>query len=157
MDSRLIDVAIGLALVFAIASLMATALQEIWTQMASGRGRYLHQAIVSFVGDHPGFANELLRHPLIVSLSRKTKDQNGLPSYISSDVMVSALMGTLVKSVAGGIRPGAPRDLVAALQAATSKGNGSPNLQLPGSELSDALTTLAQGVEVKITGNNLRG
>ena len=60
MDTRMIDVAIGLALVFALTSMLVTALQEIYSSMTKLRGKVLYQAIISFVGDDKVFAQALL-------------------------------------------------------------------------------------------------
>ena len=63
MDTRIIDVVIGVALVFAITSLLATALQELWASMRSLRGEYLKKAVASFATWRsirqatPGFAS----------------------------------------------------------------------------------------------------
>ena len=133
MDNRMIDVAIGLALVFAMTSLMVTALQEILSQWNGKRGEVLMRALVSFAGDDEKFVEALLAHPLIKSLSdtapvpvtglraspllkwlpfvaRSTKAPRK-PSYIEADSLVSALIGRLVQTHMGNVRPQTPIEL----------------------------------------------
>lgn len=118
MDTVLIDVAIGLIFVFALTSLLTTALQEVYSSATKMRGRVLRQAIVSFVGDDSRLAQALLDHPLLVSLSPQTQSEGAkrLPSWIESDTLVSALVGHLVDTHSGGQRPDTPAELVQRIQ-----------------------------------------
>jgi hypothetical protein len=118
MDSRMIEVAIGLALVFALTSLLVSAVQEVYSSATGMRGRVLRQAIVSFLGDDERMAAALLDHPLLVSLSpqgQSERDQRR-PSYVRGDSIVAALLGHLIQTHAAGIRPESPLALVQALQ-----------------------------------------
>ena len=118
MDTRMIDVAIGLALVFALTSLLTTALQEVLSQWRGKRGAILRQALESFVGDDSRLAQALMDHPLLVSLSPQTQTEQGArrPSYIGADSVVAALIGHLVQTHAGGVRPQTPAELIGAVQ-----------------------------------------
>ncbi|MFT3803258.1 MAG: peptidoglycan-binding domain-containing protein [Burkholderiaceae bacterium] len=131
MDTVLIDVVIGLVLVFAMTSLLATTLQEAYSSMTKMRGRVLRQAIVSFVGDDPRLAKALLDHPLLASLSPQMQAQASarLPSWIEADTLVSALVGHLVDTHAGGQRPDTPAELVQRIQD-VARGNVEPGTAL---------------------------
>ena len=149
MNSRMLDVAIGLALVFATTSLLTTALQELWTSMRGHRGRFLQQALVSFFGNDKAFTDQVLQHPLVVSMSPQTKDQDRSPSYLHADVMVSALIAHLVEQHTGGFRPTTPGELVSAIQFAAPDAGGAPAPQgaQPNAEFLRGLTGLVMGVE----------
>jgi hypothetical protein len=140
MDSRLIEVVMGLALVFAVASLAATAMQEVMDSLRSSRGRIAMRQVVSFVGDDQAFAEALLRHPLLVSLAQGTLDsKTRRPSWVNADTMVSALLDTLFQQHAGGVRPSSPMALVHALGGGTAGA--------PGARLAQSLASLVHGVE----------
>jgi len=140
MDSRLIDVMLGLALVFAVSSLAITVMQQLFDSLVSLRGRVARQQVLSFVGDDAAFAEQLLKHPLFVSLSQGTVNDSGRrPSWINADTMVTALLGTLSEALSGGQRPASPIALVHALRGATP-GQAGTSMTL-------ALASLAQGVE----------
>lgn len=143
MDTRMIDVVIGLALVFALTSLLATALQEIWTSLRGLRGRYLLKAVQSFFADDLKFTEALLKHPLIVSMAQETKHQTGRPSYLATDVMVTALIAHLSEQ-AGGQRPATPGEFVALAKAALQKPGG---LEVPNADFVAGLNSLVMGVE----------
>ncbi|WP_129780789.1 peptidoglycan-binding domain-containing protein [Peristeroidobacter soli] len=144
MDSRIIDVAIGLVLVFALTSLLVATLVEAFSTMRKQRGRVLRQAIASFVGDNSTFAEQLLNHPLIVSLAPSPEtDANRKPSYISADVMVTSLLSQLTASYSGGIRPSSPAELVSAI---TTGGVAAAGIPAPTS-FATGLASLLPGVE----------
>ena len=122
MDTRMIEVAIGLALVFALTSLLAAAAQEAWSSLFKLRGEILRKAVVSFVGDDANFAQALLEHPLLVSLTPKTqKDSSARPSYVDGASLISALLDHLSRThTATGARPATPSELVEAVAAVAS-------------------------------------
>lgn len=136
MDNRLIDVAIGLALVFALTSLLTTAVQEAWSQMKGKRGLFLQKALVSFLGDDNAFALKVMQHPLLVSLAPQTKANPGKPSYIEASSLVPALLGHLIGLTATKVRPASPQGLIELLQ-----GKAVPQ------EFLDGLVALSHGVE----------
>lgn len=146
MDTRMIDVAIGLALVFALTSLLVTAMQEVYSSWRKLRGRVLHQAIVSFLGDDADFAKELLAHPLLVSLAPETKGHHDArrPSYVGADTLVSALIGTLLRDQPAGLRPDTPLQFVEAVQ---TKATGAAVGSGPNAEFVRGLAALTAGVE----------
>lgn len=136
MDNRLIDVAIGLALVFALTSLLTTAVQEAWSQMKGKRGLFLQKALVSFLADDNAFALKVMQHPLLVSLAPQTKASPGKPSYIEASSLVPALLGHLIGLTATKVRPASPQGLIELLQ-----GKAVPQ------EFLDGLVALSHGVE----------
>ena len=143
MDTRVIDVVIGLVLVFALTSLLVTALQEVVSMTLRLRGRNLWRAVVSFVGDDRGFAERLTRHPLLVSLAQGTREEQRRPSYIPTGVMISALLAHLVEHHARGVRPQTPAELAAMVQADSRAGHP----EAPNVEFARALGSLVHGVE----------
>lgn len=148
MDTRMIDVVIGLALVFALTSLLATALQELWTSLRGLRGRYLLKAVQSFFADDLIFADALLKHPLIVSLSQDTKQQTPKPSYMTADVLITALIAHLSERHAGGQRPATPGEFVALVKAAVQQAGGQGGqAAVPNADFLAGLNSLVMGVE----------
>lgn len=144
MDSRMIDVAIGLVLVFALSGLMVTTLHEIWSNVGKTRGRNLRLAIRSMLGDEQGlFADAVLAHPLIASLTGPSTVGTGKPSYIGADVLVTALLSHLTKLYCAGVRPETPRAFVAAL----TLGRGKLVVPEPQQALIDSLGALLDGVD----------
>lgn len=146
MDTRMIDVAIGVALVFALTSLLATALQELWASYRSLRGKYLLEAVCSFVGDDAVFAKTLMDQPLLLSLAKGVKGQSRLPSYIGSDAMVSTLVSFLTTEHLK-VRANTPSEFVATLADASKRANGASSATLPKPEFINGLQSLVAGVE----------
>lgn len=147
MNTRMIDVAIGLVLVFALTSLLVTALQEIWSSLRGLRGRYLFRAVQSFFGDDLKFTEGLLRHPLVVSLSNQTKDQQRRPSYMAADVLITSLVAHLSEQHAGGLRPSTPGEFVALVKAAAQRAGAEPSASVPNADFVRGLNSLVMGVE----------
>lgn len=146
MDTRMIEVAIGLALVFALVSLLVTAMQEASASLFAQRGRNLRKAIVSFVGDDERFATALLRQPLIVSLAVGDSSAVRRPSYMSADIIVSSLISQFVTA---GVRPSTPSEWVAAVKSASTAGatGADSSAAVPKPEFVSSLASLALGVE----------
>ena len=128
MDTRMIEVALGLALVFALTSLFVTAVRELWASAWGSRAKVLHLALESFLGDDKIFAEKLMKSPLLVSLSQETKQGVPRPSYMGADIVVTSLVATLVERSTGGLRPSTPLQFVEAVR---RKGQveGGPNEQ----------------------------
>lgn len=106
MDMRMIEVALGLALIFALTSLLVTALRELWASAWGSRGKVLQQALTSFLGDNKVLASALMAHPLLTSLSKK--QEGGTPSYMGADIVVTSLIASLVETCLQGVRPATP-------------------------------------------------
>lgn len=143
MDSRIIDVAIGLVLVFALTSMLVATLVEGLSTLLKKRGVVLKQAITSFLGDDQILATALLKHPLLVSLAEGAKNDDRKPSYIGADVMITSLVSYLTQ-YSGGIRPSSPAELVAAVKAGRPPGQG---FQPVNAEFEHGLASLVHGVE----------
>lgn len=119
MDTRMIDVMIGLVLVFALTSLAVTAIQEVMASWGNSRGDNLQEAVASLLGDNREFARKLLAQPLILSMSQANADasRQRRPSYLTADVFVTNLLSYLASQYSSNIRPATPADLVARLEA----------------------------------------
>lgn len=113
MDTRMLDVAIGLVLTIALLSLVATAGREAYAGMRNSRGRNLVRLVCSLVGDNKGLSQELMRHPFIQTMAMERPRANGArdPSYLPSDVFVTALLDFLTRYT-GHVRPASPAVLV---------------------------------------------
>jgi len=138
MDTRMLDVTIGLVMVFAVTSLFITALQEIWASWRNTRGANLKRAIASMGGDDFGFTEKLYEHPLVRSLYVKPSG----PSYMPSDIFSTALLSMLnqLSPNSPPARQGSPSAFLNSitLPAGSPKGLGA---------LMDSLQTLVSGVE----------
>ena len=104
MDTRMIEVALGLALVFALTSLFVTALRELWSSVWGSRSKVLNLALASFLGDDKDFANKLMKHPLLVSLAKDDADGKPRPSYMGAQIVVTSLIASLIVRSTAGIR-----------------------------------------------------
>lgn len=137
MDTRMLDVVIGLVMVFAVSSLLATAVQEAIASWRNSRGENLKRAIASMGGDDERVVDELYKEPLVQSLFLSSR---GGPSYLSADVFSTALFSLLSKSTSVPMRQGTPLEFLSsiAVQPGTPAGY---------SALLDTLKTLAAGVE----------
>jgi hypothetical protein len=135
MDTRIIEVALGLALVFALASLLVTAIRELWASLWGSRAKILQQALVSFLGNDKAFAAALMKHPLLDSLQRRTLTGTPPPSYVGADMLVTALIASLLKSTGQTARPKTPALFIAQLAQAAP------------SQLAEGLASLLHGVE----------
>lgn len=138
MDSRMLDVAIGLTLVFALFGLLVTAMHEWLAQVMKSRGKMLRLSVTSLLGDHAELADELMKQPLLTSMAQGNANSNPKPSYLAADVFVSALIAFLTKKYLppGSEKPPTPAEFVTRLQA-----NSPANLH-------ESLKTLLPGAEV---------
>ena len=117
MDTRMLDVAIGLVLVFALLSLIVTAIQEAHTSIRNKRGQNLARLVCSLVGDNRELSNKILAEPFLQSMAME--QPNGAqrtPSYLSGDVFVTGLLGYLSRIYTNGARPPTPQQLITQLK-----------------------------------------
>ena len=117
--SLLLDVAIGLAVVFLLFSIAVSGINE-WVAQASGRrGEFLRLGVMRLINDQAVFYR-VLHHPLIGSLYRERAAQGKPPSYIEPKNFAIAIADVLIARASG--TPSAHREPytlnVAALQAA---------------------------------------
>lgn len=146
MDNRLLDVAIGLVLVFALTSLLATAVSGFLLTALQRRGKNLNVAIASMLGDDPQLAAKFYLLPLVRTLYIGERH----PSYLEPDIFCSALFDLLSKE---GKLPlnkgqGTPQQYVSALRAAypaPDTGLMAPITGLPA--IGETLQSLCAGVE----------
>lgn len=97
---QVLEVAIGLVLVFTLVSLGVSILVEWLSAIFAMRGKLLWKGIETMVG--PQYGGKLARHPLLRSLSRRTWFDRffpflgrGKPSYIPAETFAAALLGVL--------------------------------------------------------------
>jgi|SRR5450631_306809 hypothetical protein len=117
--SLLLDVAIGLGVVFLLFSIAVSGINE-WVAQASGRrGEFLRLGVMRLINDQAVFYR-VLHHPLIGSLYRERAAQGKPPSYIEPKNFAVAIADVLIARASG--TPSAHREPstlnVAALQAA---------------------------------------
>lgn len=98
--SVMLDVAIGLILVYLILSFVSAALRESLEALLKNRQAFLHEGVCELLHDS-GLTKDLYEHPLIGSLYRGTypaaKTANKLPSYIPSRNFALALLDMTVR------------------------------------------------------------
>lgn len=139
MDSRMLEVAIGLALVFALFGLLVTAIHEGLAQAMKSRGKTLRLAVKSLMGNDEEAATRLMKHPLLVSMVDGDAKSTLRPSYLSSDVFVSAFVSQLTTAYLGSDdKPATPGEFVTRL--------ANPDVKLS-ADLTGSLKTLMSGVE----------
>jgi len=125
MESRIIDVAIGLALAFMVVSVLVSAVQEYIAGLLDMRSKKLEEGIKCLlfgVTDPEGsaekdFIAELFKHPLLFNLSKSLPtDKVLLPSYLPAENFARALIDTSAKQLQGAGRTiNDARDLIAAM------------------------------------------
>ncbi len=158
MDTRFIEVCIGLTLVFALAGMMVTTLLELWLSYRGRRGDNLILAVRSLLADDPhrggligafskrrapsDFTQALLGHPLVVSQSQGLGGEQRKPSYLPGELLIAALLDQLSSSHHGGVRPQTPQLFVNGLRTALRPDGAQPPV-----ELVRSLETLAHGVD----------
>lgn len=159
MDTRFIEVCIGLVLVFALTGLIVTVVLESYVSALGRRGDNLQLALRSLLADDPNnggalnllrrsrpptaFTAALLTHPLLVSQAQGERGEARRPSYLPGDLVVSALLQQLCASHHGGSRPETPALFVNALTASAANAKGPQ----PPDDLVRSLHTLVQGSE----------
>jgi hypothetical protein len=136
LGSEILDVAIGLILIYLLLSLIASSVREGIEGWMKHRAAYLERGIRELLGDDKGtgLAQDVYKHPLIYSLFTGDYDPEGknrrwmspghrLPSYIPSSNFALALLDTVargahVTGVSGDAGPGGPLHIGALRQAA---------------------------------------
>ena len=95
LDHPIVDVALGLILLYSTLSLVASVVKEWISSFFALRAKNLQKGIRNLVGkDH---ATRLYGHPLISTLAKEEK----LPSYIGSGTFASVLVDLLAKDKNG--------------------------------------------------------
>ncbi|HEX2730257.1 MAG TPA: hypothetical protein VHM70_01580 [Polyangiaceae bacterium] len=136
-DSKILDVAIGLALVFAVVSTLCSAVREGLEAWFKTRASYLEHAIRELLQDSKGtgLARQLYEHPLIYGLymgdykagaTRKPgalSSGNNMPSYIPSRLFAMALLDMVARGPttdAASAHPSLGKPTLAALRASVT-------------------------------------
>ncbi len=93
--NTLLDVAIGLALVFFLASMLCSGVLEIVARARSARGRLMREGLNSLVPDRWLYLR-LINHPMISGLYRGRPGKGNPPSYLRARNFTLALADTLL-------------------------------------------------------------
>lgn len=87
-----LDVCIGLIFIFLLYSLLATTIQEIWSQITARRSKVLYKSIKYMLHDSD-LVTAFYGHPLIKSLARSSATK--YPSYIAADTFSRTMIQLL--------------------------------------------------------------
>lgn len=160
MDTRMLEVVMGLVGVLALVSLLAAVIHEVWVGYAGRRGDVLMLALCSLLGDKQmtqvwrrnrsedtvtKFSQQLLQHPMLVSQvlgsgSDPVKDKAA--SYMDSRVFVASLLAHgNERAGPGAARPADPAAWVSLMAAP------SPHQPPPTPDLVANLRAMLGGVE----------
>lgn len=138
LSSSLLDVALGLALIFSLLSVIASMVREAWESLLKTRAQDLHEGIKRLLSEDEAQVEALYTHPLVEGLYKGTYAQakpgvkarvlsvTGLPSYIPSRIFARALIdltaagGAANPGAAAG--PGAGRELLSRLRGVVDGG-----------------------------------
>lgn len=92
--STVLEIAIGIAFVYLLVSLIITAANELIASLLKWRAKTLKRGIAKLLED-PNFAEQLYNHPLIQGLGT-------IPSYIPSHTFALAVLDLVAKNADGG-------------------------------------------------------
>jgi hypothetical protein len=95
LDNPVIDVVLGLVLIYIVLALVCSAVQEWVAGLCGLRSKNLRRGIENLLGGD--LAEEVYRHPLVAGLSRP----NGRPSYISARTFSNVVLEVLAKDKTG--------------------------------------------------------
>ena len=92
LPSQVLEIAIALAFVFFLFSLVASGITELVSALLRLRARTLESGLRELLSD-PATANELFSHPLVARLAKGEKRKT--PSYLSPRNFSLALIDTI--------------------------------------------------------------
>ena len=95
LDHPVVDVTLGLALLYSVLSLVASVVKEWVSTLLSLRAKNLRKGIGTLIGDD--CAQRLYGHPLVSTLAKDKKK----PSYIGAETFASALVDLLAQDEDG--------------------------------------------------------
>ncbi len=95
MLAVMLDVAIGLALVFVLASILCSGLREVLARATKERGRLLRESLLQLIPDRWVYLR-VLNHPMICGLYRGRPGKGAPPSYIPGRNFATALVDVLL-------------------------------------------------------------
>lgn len=91
MNNPMVDVAIGLALVYFLMALLVTTMQEALAALLNQRGKTLRAGLLNMLEGGGAVAQSLLAHPLVRSQARQGRE----PSYLPAPLFSAALLDVL--------------------------------------------------------------
>jgi hypothetical protein len=92
--TKILDVAIGLAFVYVLLSVLCSGLNEWIAQSIGLRGRFLREGMLNLLSDR-WFYLHLINHPLIAAYRRDSRGEAQHPSYLPSEAVAGALFRIL--------------------------------------------------------------
>lgn len=95
--STVIDVALGLAFVYLLLSMVCSFVMELISQATHLRARTLARGLSGLLADND-VRQAFLNHPLVKALGKETADRRQLPSYIPARVFSAALLDIVAPS-----------------------------------------------------------
>lgn len=141
--STVLEVMIGLALVYLLLSLVCSTIQEAIAAWLNWRGEMLREAVERLLAGSQDVARAMYEQPLLKALGRAGRD----PSYIPNRTFADALVGLLARSASGpAVRSAAAR--LAAFEAALESGRVG-QVQLP-AELQATLVNALEAARDKL-------
>ncbi|TCJ11589.1 hypothetical protein EZJ19_15040 [Parasulfuritortus cantonensis] len=147
--NTLLDVVIGLTLVFFLAAMLCSGVQEILARTFSARGRLMRDGLVGLIPDRWLYLR-LLNHPMVAGLYRGRPGKGDPPSYLPARNFALALADTLI--LRHRLRSGQAAeltldDLIAAVRDAKAKDLGVGHALLPVVEAATDLEAALAGIE----------
>lgn len=94
--SAFVQAIFGLAVVYLLASMLASGLREIVARLFNERGKLLRDNLLSILPDRWVY-QRVINHPLVACLYRGTPGQSALPSYIPPRSFANALLDVLMR------------------------------------------------------------
>ena len=91
LDHPIIDIALGLILLYVVLSLVASSVQEWIASLCGLRSKNLHKGINTLIGSD--YAMKVYEHPLIKNLSKDKK----FPSYIAPETLSAVLLAVVAR------------------------------------------------------------
>lgn len=91
LDHPIIDIALGLILIYVVLSLVASSVQEWVASLCGLRSKNLQKGIQTLIGND--YAEKVYEHPLIKNLSKDKK----FPSYIAPETLSAVLLAVVAR------------------------------------------------------------
>jgi hypothetical protein len=97
MLTEMLEVAVGLGLVYLLAAMFCSGLWEMLARVLKARGRLLREGLLRLVPDRWVYLRTL-NHPLLAGLYRGSPASGALPSYLPGSNFARALTDVLLRS-----------------------------------------------------------
>ena len=92
----LLDIFLGLILIYLIFAIVVTGVQEWWSQYFGHRGKFLREGLARLIGDESVFVR-VLQHPLVGGLYRDRAARGKPPSYIDPANFALAFANVVIR------------------------------------------------------------